>query len=189
MADMRKRILGITAILFAALAVTGIGEIVASKIRRNGQFAHDAAANVDPAQIKESKCYLGDTTACRQLCAEDKRHSCEPPKPTAVEPVSKAEPAVGEEGTAKNLQRISGSRRYYGCTDKEVFNQLVRYGVQGDRKPWEQLLTSSVAVGICTHFEPGEPVFLMEVSLLAGMIKVRRTGDLHEFWTFLEAVP
>ena len=42
--------------------------------------------------------------------------------------------------------------------------------------------------GACVMFEAGESVFITDTTILGGLVKVRREGELAEYWTARESV-
>lgn len=73
---------------------------------------------------------------------------------------------------------------YLGCSDREVFDRLVGFAVDGDNEAFNALMRSSD----CVPLRKGEEVFLEDVPLLSGAIKVRRKGEVAGYWTNVEAV-
>lgn len=82
---------------------------------------------------------------------------------------------------------ISGKTRF-GCATKEYFRKLVGFAVNDDTEAFKRSLAAGILAGQCIIFQNGEPVFLADTSILAGLVKVRRKGDVEEYWTNLEAV-
>jgi hypothetical protein len=66
---------------FCAVIILGVFAVVIVRGLVGGQrLADTQPAAFDPAREKRSNCLFGDAATCRELCAEDKAHSCEPPK-------------------------------------------------------------------------------------------------------------
>lgn len=76
---------------------------------------------------------------------------------------------------------------YFGCIDENKFKKIVTYVSQGDREAFKQSLGTEILSGKCTMFSKGEEVFLVDVAMLSGMVKIRRKGDTTEYWTNREA--
>ena len=78
---------------------------------------------------------------------------------------------------------------HFGCISRETNDQLTRYTAQGDQRAFSQVLSSAYASGACTRFRAGEPVVIMGTAgFLASSIRVRRAGEVTEYWTVREAV-
>lgn len=75
-----------------------------------------------------------------------------------------------------------------GCSDRDYFEKLVRYAADNDREAWSKGLLAGVAIGKCTTFKADEPVFIADTAISHGLVKLRRQGDLLEYWTQIEAV-
>lgn len=75
-----------------------------------------------------------------------------------------------------------------GCTDRAYFERLIRYAKAGDVVGFVSLLNRGVADGICTHFDRGEKVEVLQRDTAAGLIKVRRVGATTEYWTHEGAI-
>ena len=111
------------------------------------------------------------------------------------EPVEQAEtpaPAVEADASESTSSLPTGMLRivsngYFGCTNKDVFSKMVSYAVQGDTEAFRQAMLAALTIEECTAFEAGEIVQLEDTAVFSGMIKVRRRGELSEYWTNLEA--
>jgi hypothetical protein len=88
---------------------------------------------------------------------------------------------------AATSKAVSGDNRF-GCSSREHFEKLAKYAAQRDGEAFAQGLGLGVSAGQCTMFKNGEAVHIANTALLSGLVKVRRVGDLQEFWTNLEAV-
>ena len=84
-------------------------------------------------------------------------------------------------------RRISGDH-WFGCTDREYFDKLNDYVAQKDAQAFRKALAAGVLTGICTLFKKGEVVYVTDATIFSGLVKVRRKGQLQEFWTYIEAV-
>lgn len=67
-----------------------------------------------------------------------------------------------------------------GCQSADTFDRIETYAYQGDKRMASDLLSKSVASGLCDLFREGEIVHLMESGL--GKAKVRRQGSAIEYW-------
>jgi hypothetical protein len=84
-------------------------------------------------------------------------------------------------------KRISGDHRF-GCSDRDYLDKLVRYAVQHDDQAFSQGLAAGLLAGTCTMFKSGEEVYLADTAIFSGLVKVRRKGEMQEYWTNMEAV-
>lgn len=75
----------------------------------------------------------------------------------------------------------------FGCQTREVFERQVDYALQKDEQAWTQLMTAAMMTGECTQFEVGERVFITD-STWTGLVKIRRRGEIEEFWTYYETI-
>ncbi len=82
---------------------------------------------------------------------------------------------------------ISGDS-YFGCVDRQYFSKLIRYAVQKDSQAFYGGLAAGVSSGTCTMFKAGEEVFIADTAIFSGLVKVRRRGEIAEYWTNIEAV-
>ncbi|MBU1040036.1 MAG: hypothetical protein KKF77_02920 [Proteobacteria bacterium] len=77
---------------------------------------------------------------------------------------------------------------WIGYRDRDTLERATKLATQGDKAAYTQLMGNGIARGICTMFKPGEEVFLEENALLAGLVKIRRKGEISGWWTNFEAV-
>lgn len=83
--------------------------------------------------------------------------------------------------------RISGSN-YIGCRSKETFEKMIQYAVQRDNEAFKRMLAAGLFTGECTTLTSGETVYVVETAVLKGMVKIRRKGEIIEYWTQIEAI-
>lgn len=74
--------------------------------------------------------------------------------------------------------------RWFACPYKEDIERAAGYLTQGDR----HAATQHIVASRCIMLRTGESVYRTEVSILSGLVKVRRPGSTGEYWTFIEAV-
>lgn len=74
----------------------------------------------------------------------------------------------------------------FGCINKDYFNKIVTIAVQEGGEGFKRALLLGIAAGNCTLFEKGEPVYLMKAGLMT--IKIRREGEMTEYWTTSETI-
>lgn len=74
----------------------------------------------------------------------------------------------------------------YGCIDKDYFDKTIEMVAQGDREAFAKILGAGIATGVCTMFTANEPVYLVKSGILT--IKIRRKGDVAEYWVDTQSV-
>ena len=99
------------------------------------------------------------------------------PKQTAKEPTV----------TLSGEQRIAGSH-WWGCADRDYQGKLVGYLVDGDVAAFEAAWVRGKMAGTCATFTDGELVYVADTAIWSGLVKVRRQGELQEYWTNIEAI-
>ena len=109
----------------------------------------------------------------------------EDPVPTAA--VSAPAVSHSESGTSPVQQRreydadwtgerIAGSH-FFGCIRRDHFEELATYASQGDQEMFSRALAAGLVTELCCQFEKGEPVYLMDVAVWSGLVKLRRPGE------------
>lgn len=88
---------------------------------------------------------------------------------------------------AKETYNIQG-KSWIGCIDKEDYETLIGYAVDGDQAAFEQAFFEGLLAGTCTMFEDGEPVYLEDTALFSGLVQLRRPGETKAYWTAMEAI-
>ena len=75
----------------------------------------------------------------------------------------------------------------FGCSDKEYFDKMVGYATDGDNGVFARAFAACVLAGVCTEFKNGEEVVpIADGGMTSGGLKVqkvRRKGDVTEYWT------
>jgi hypothetical protein len=88
---------------------------------------------------------------------------------------------------AQSAKYISGDD-WFGCTTKEELRKIIQYVIQEDEQAYKKALTAGVYTGSVTLFKKGEEVFIIETDIMSGFVKVRRKGEIKEYWTHIDAV-
>jgi hypothetical protein len=99
---------------------------------------------------------------------------------------------TGAQGV-KNTTRASGQHRivsdkFIGCTSRDDNDLLTKLAVQGDTGAFQKALAAGLLTGRCTLFKHGEVVFVMDTAVLSGLVRIRRQGEVVEYWTNIEAI-
>jgi hypothetical protein len=84
-------------------------------------------------------------------------------------------------------RQISG-RDWMGCTDREYFDKLITLAGQKDQEALSRALAAGLLSGECVELREGEEVYVMDSTIFSGLAKVRRVGEVREYWTNLEAI-
>ena len=85
------------------------------------------------------------------------------------------------------VRRIS-SDKFFGCTEKTYFEKLVVYFTQKNMNAFTKGLSDGVYAGLCTLFKSGDEVFVIDTAISSDLIKIRRKGEVAEYWTNVEAI-
>lgn len=89
--------------------------------------------------------------------------------------------------TPAGAKRISGANQW-GCQSREEITDLRRLLIEGDKEAFGERMALDLVAGRCAAFEDGDVVFVRDTAVFAGIVKVRRQGDVEEYWTAIEAV-
>ena len=89
--------------------------------------------------------------------------------------------------TAQQASFHIEGKGWFGCTTKELFDEISGYRVAGDKEAFVDAMTAGLMTGDCTMFEDRETVYLEDTAIWSGMIQVRRPGERLKYWTNLEA--
>lgn len=109
-----------------------------------------------------------------------------PEAPKASNPVKT--PAVNEsKDTTAAENRIKG-KDWFGASSRELREKMAKFAVQKDSAAFGKLMTAGLLTGEITMFKDGEKVILMDTAIFSGLVKVRREGEIAEFWTNFEAI-
>jgi hypothetical protein len=77
---------------------------------------------------------------------------------------------------------------YFGCTTREYLEKLMQYARHGDKVAFENAHLAGQLAGVVTSFKDGESVYIVDITTFSGLVKVRREGEVQEYWTVTEAV-
>jgi hypothetical protein len=94
----------------------------------------------------------------------------------------------GSSSVTPGEKTITGHGPCIGCISRDDYDKLTAYVVQGDREAFGRLLTEGLSTGRCVEFKKGETVYVMDVGVMSGAVKVRRKGETQEYWTAIESV-
>ena len=83
---------------------------------------------------------------------------------------------------------IDGTRPWFGCQSREVFDLIHDYAAVGDSDGMIQILAAQMVAGGCIIFEAGEIVMSRELKLFGGVVRVSRRGEVLSYWTNIEAI-
>lgn len=77
---------------------------------------------------------------------------------------------------------------FFGCTDKEVYEKIVNISSSGDKEAFYKAFAAGLLSGICTTFDKGQEVFIIDEWVFSGRVKLRPKGEVKEYWTTSRAV-
>lgn len=165
------------------------GQRVATQLQAGGQrfncsWTVGAQDNLlvaaDPAALQRAQ--KANEAAATAKAKADAEAQAAAERQQAAEQAAAAERASRPTGT---LEVVSDG--YFGCTEKDDFEKIVGYAAQQDEDAFRSALGVGLMSGLCTTFEKGELVLLQDTAMFSGMMKVRRKGELSEYWTNVEA--
>lgn len=73
---------------------------------------------------------------------------------------------------------------YLAAASEEMLDRAVQYTNDGDMKALQKLLDA----GLVIYLRSGIPVFMVQVKMSNGTVKIRPEGSTDEIWTAVEAV-
>ena len=83
-------------------------------------------------------------------------------------------------GAEKRVTRGS----YLAAATEEMLDRAVQYTNDGDMKALQKLLDA----GLVIYLRSGITVFIVQVKISNGTVKIRPEGSTDEIWTAIEAV-
>lgn len=98
-----------------------------------------------------------------------------------------ADPKPREKEPEPLYETIQGSG-WFGCQNKSDFEIISKYLYQKDIEAADKAIAFTQGTGSITFFKDGEDVFIQDYAFFSGLVKVRRRGQLTEYWTNREAV-
>jgi len=67
-------------------------------------------------------------------------------------------------------------------------DKIAQYVAQGDKEAFKKALGAELITGECVQFKANERVLISDTAIFSGLVKVRRPGEISEYWTNIEAV-
>lgn len=101
--------------------------------------------------------------------------------------VARASAVTVSQTTSSGAMRVQ-SGQWFGYRDRELLDRSTKIAAQGDKAAWTQLMAQASAAGGIVPLKPGEEVFIEDVAMMAGVVKIRRKGETSRWWTNYEAV-
>jgi hypothetical protein len=80
---------------------------------------------------------------------------------------------------------ISGGH-HYGCIHKADYDKTSEYVSQNDPEAFTAFLGLGISTGVCVMFHANETVIVTDRGIFTS--RVRRKGDLTEYWVTSEAL-
>jgi hypothetical protein len=112
---------------------------------------------------------------------------CSSPDKSKDAPTATSSSEPSSDADTIKPQRIVDANRF-GCTDRDYYEKIGSYAAQKDTEAFKQALSIGVLNGTCVLFTANEPVYLADTAIFSGLVKVRRPGEMNEYWTNMEAV-
>ncbi len=88
----------------------------------------------------------------------------------------------------KTGERRITSNNFFGCRSKDLHSKLTEYVVNGDMEAFKKLFATGALTNECVLFNAGETVYVVDTAIFSGLVKIRRKGDIAEYWTNIEAI-
>ena len=102
-----------------------------------------------------------------------------------------------DEGSSSSSQSsgfITGEKRtilgdgHLGCKVQSDIENHKKYLNQGDRIAAEKLGIAGILSGQCLVFKNFDEVIIQEYAVWSGMVRVRKAGDIAEYWVSTSAI-
>ena len=101
---------------------------------------------------------------------------------------STTQPPTSSPSSSQALDRLISGDNWFGCVDREYYEKLGRYAAAKDMEVFRQALAVGLVAGTCARFKPGETVYIADTAMFSGLVKIRRKGEMIEYWTNFEAI-
>lgn len=85
-----------------------------------------------------------------------------------------------------NAESHIADGRYFGCSERAVYERLAQIG--GDVIAFRKAFRAAITLGTCQVLSPGDPVYIDDRAVFAGLVAVRPHGDPQTYWTTANAV-
>jgi len=102
--------------------------------------------------------------------------------------IPKPKPAKTENQGIPYTSKRRIAKECFGCRDRGYYSKLLEYARDGDRDAFNRALAAGVVSGQCTTFNAGEEVFRTDTAIFSGLLKIRRKGEVAEYWTNMEHI-
>ena len=90
--------------------------------------------------------------------------------------------------TPAMAQSMRITRSGFGCQSREYYDKISGCVSDGDKEAFEKTLMVGILSGECTLFKVGEEVFLTDTAIFSMLVKVRRKGEIVEYWINSKAI-
>src|SRR5260370_23357683 len=84
--------------------------------------------------------------------------------------------------SAQSEKHIKDDNRF-GCVDREYYEKLIKYIVDGDKEAFSHALAAAVITGQCTLFKVAEAVFITDTPIFHRPFQFSAEGKTTEYWT------
>lgn len=77
---------------------------------------------------------------------------------------------------------------YFGCVSRDYYDRAVKFLVQQDQDAFGEHVARGVMSGQCVVLKKGAKVYLDDISVLSGVVKLRPAGSTKAYWTTHEVI-
>ncbi len=123
-----------------------------------------------------------------QEAEEKARRRADSDRRAVVQAQTQTQAASGGRSGARAAEDCISGNDWFGCSDKDYFKTLVGYAASQDSEAFGQGLALGILTGKCVNFQDGEQVHITDTAVFSGLVELRRSGELSEYWTNIEAV-
>lgn len=103
-------------------------------------------------------------------------------------PITKTEQPKKQSANNDVRSRSIVGEDWFGFSKKEDLNNATEYANNGDKEAWASAMTKGMLNGTIIRFKNGEKIFVKDIEMFSGIVKLRRKGDTKEYWTNYEAI-
>jgi hypothetical protein len=80
------------------------------------------------------------------------------------------------------------SSTHFGCLTKGEYQEILDYAADGDRAGFGEALIQKYATYRCMPLKVGTAVFVQDIAVFSGLVKIRIKGSTVSVWTASEAI-
>ncbi len=80
------------------------------------------------------------------------------------------------------------ARKTFGCINQGFMETILHYEAQNEEVAFMRALRVGLNSGICTLFERGEKIILLDHDPKTKMVKVKKPNDPQEYWIISQMI-